>query len=312
MRKFIVSDLHGNGDVYDSIMAYLDHRSQSEKVLLYINGDLIDRGLDGYRMLMDVKDRMEHPGNLEIHYLGGNRELMMYQALLERESGKNVDPWCNWMINGGWRVAYQIEDQDNSEELFESFKHFLGELKIYHVFEETIKGKPMVLVHAQVPKRVSKNQNMKISDNHIEVEKAVWTRKHEDYSGILGVAAPLTHTRRIGLPGYFAIVGHTPVLHPQGFSFDAEENSIDIDGNCSMYAQGEFQLNQVPLVEVKNDSIDLILFNHDNEIPCGYHYDGDLSPMTEELLEEHRSHLNHQYDHQAEAYQKELLYQLEL
>ena len=55
MRKFIVSDLHGNGEVYDSIMAYLENISLSEEVELYINGDLIDRGLDSYRMLEDVK-----------------------------------------------------------------------------------------------------------------------------------------------------------------------------------------------------------------------------------------------------------------
>ena len=34
MRKFIISDLHGNGEVYDSIMAYLDNISLKEKVEL--------------------------------------------------------------------------------------------------------------------------------------------------------------------------------------------------------------------------------------------------------------------------------------
>ena len=57
MRKFIVSDLHGNGEVYDSIMAYLENISLIEDVELYINGDLIDRGLDSFRMFEDIIEK---------------------------------------------------------------------------------------------------------------------------------------------------------------------------------------------------------------------------------------------------------------
>ncbi len=44
MRKFIVSDIHGFGNFYYSIMNYLDKLSEHEEIELYINGDLIDRG----------------------------------------------------------------------------------------------------------------------------------------------------------------------------------------------------------------------------------------------------------------------------
>ena len=77
MRKFIVSDLHGNGEVYDSIISYLENISLIDKVELYINGDLIDRGIDSMRMLEDVKERCEGKGNIKVHYLGGNHELLM-------------------------------------------------------------------------------------------------------------------------------------------------------------------------------------------------------------------------------------------
>ena len=65
MRKFIVSDLHGCGEVYDSIMGYLDNIGLMDDVVLYINGDLIDRGLDGYRMLIDVMERINGKGNIK-------------------------------------------------------------------------------------------------------------------------------------------------------------------------------------------------------------------------------------------------------
>ena len=56
MKKYVVSDLHGNGDIYDSIMTYLEHVSENEPLILYINGDLIDRGSDSMRMLKDIMD----------------------------------------------------------------------------------------------------------------------------------------------------------------------------------------------------------------------------------------------------------------
>ncbi len=44
MRKFIISDIHGFGNVYYSMMNYVDNISKEEDVELYINGDLFDRG----------------------------------------------------------------------------------------------------------------------------------------------------------------------------------------------------------------------------------------------------------------------------
>ena len=46
MRKFIVSDLHGNGNMYNSIINFLENYNNScdDDVCLYINGDLIFNG----------------------------------------------------------------------------------------------------------------------------------------------------------------------------------------------------------------------------------------------------------------------------
>ena len=58
MRKFIVSDLHGNGNMYNSIIKYLENVNKDDEIMLYINGDLIDRGLDSADMLLDVRKRI--------------------------------------------------------------------------------------------------------------------------------------------------------------------------------------------------------------------------------------------------------------
>ena len=58
MRKFIISDIHGFGNVYYSLMSYLDNISEHEEIELYINGDLIDRGYESAEILLDVKKRI--------------------------------------------------------------------------------------------------------------------------------------------------------------------------------------------------------------------------------------------------------------
>ena len=59
MKNFIISDLHGNGNIYDSVMAYLNNLYKEDDLTLYINGDLIDRGEDSARMLLDIENKIK-------------------------------------------------------------------------------------------------------------------------------------------------------------------------------------------------------------------------------------------------------------
>ena len=294
MRKFIISDIHGNGDIYDSIMGYLENISLNEDVELYINGDLIDRGIDSYRVLEDIVKRIHENGRIRIHYLGGNHELMMYQALKKRKKGKALSHWSNWMLNGGWVIEGVLDEKKNYEELCDGYRDFLADLKLYHVFDEKISNCPLILVHSQAPKDFVP---MKIGDNNYSVFRAVWTRKKDDFG--------LPH--RIGKKGYFTIIGHTPVLNKNGFYYDSSENALDIDGGCAGFAIGQFQYSKVPLVEVKDDHLEILVFNHDNEILKGFYFDGEFHPMNEEELNLRRGPINHQFDGQEEVYKEKTL-----
>ena len=294
MKKYIVSDLHGAGDVYDSIMGYLENVSLKEPVELYINGDLIDRGLDSFRMLLDVMERVKNPESIRIHFLGGNHELMMYQALKKRKPGKSVFPWCDWMLNGGWVIEGELDAHEDGERLCDECRDFLADLSIYHLFDEKVATQPLLLVHAQAPKEF---KPMKIGDNSIPVFKAVWTRKKDEFG--------LPH--RIGKEGFFTIIGHTPVLNKRGFEFCSKENYLNIDGGCAGYALGMFEYQYVPLVEVENGRVKILVFNHNNEIVKGYLFDGEFSLMSEEELSDRRGLLNHQFDAQEEDYKKKIL-----
>ncbi|MBQ9019006.1 MAG: hypothetical protein IJ097_01675 [Bacilli bacterium] len=282
MRKFIVSDLHGNGEVYNSIIGYLENISLCEDVELYINGDLIDRGIDSFTMLMDVYERINGKGNIKINYLGGNHELMMWQALKERKPGKAVRRWCNWMCNGGWVVEGELDSREESltNELFA----FLGKLKIYHKFEEKVRDDNVLLVHAQAPKNIKEECHLKISDDNEIIEKAVWTRKFDEFNRVTN----------LGKKGFLTITGHTPIVN--GFAYYGDDNSFNIDGGCAAYANGAFEYDKVPLVEVKNNILEIVIFNHNNEIVNGYIYDGELYEMDNKYLNKKREFINHEYD----------------
>ena len=115
MRKFIVSDLHGDGNVYKSIMSYLDNLSKDEDISLYINGDLIDRGIDSTEMLLDVKRRVEE-NKYPIVYLAGNHELMMYEVFEKRRKGQYVSPIDRWFRNGGGITDKGLETTNDDED----------------------------------------------------------------------------------------------------------------------------------------------------------------------------------------------------
>ena len=299
MRKFIVSDLHGNGEVYDSIMAYLENISLSEEVELYINGDLIDRGLDSYRMLEDVYERVSGKGNIKIHYLGGNHELLMYQALLERQPGEAFNHWSDWIQEGGYIIEGELGVRDDGEELCEVYKDFLGKLEIYHKFPETINGNKLLLVHAQAPNEIYDECHMKIADNNYEVLKAVWTRE-EVREVFLWFVGEVIGYNRIGKDGYLTIVGHTPVDNENGFIYNSQKGFINIDGGCSKYAHGRFDFDHVPLVEVLDNHLEILIFNHNNEIIKGYELSDSIREMNEDKIDNKKLFINHNYDNNGE------------
>ena len=284
MRTFIISDLHGNGDIYNSIMNYLENISNYNQVELYINGDLIDRGINSYDMLEDVINRIKNDDFIKIHYLGGNHELMMYNALCKKIKGKKLSIFNDWLMNGGFVIDDKLNDLDNSLDKCKEFFGFIGNLDIYHKFEETINGNNILLVHAKAPNEVLDKCNMKISDNNKKVSDAVWTR---DKKGSLSC---------IGKEGYLTIIGHTPIYDRCGFMYNEEGNYINIDGACAAYACGYFEHDHVPLVEVCDNYLELLIWNHKNSIIDGYYFDGDFYKMTIAELVERREYINYNND----------------
>lgn len=283
MRTFIISDIHGNGNLYYSVMSYLDNISNNENITLYINGDLIDRGIESGEILLDVINRINNPkDNFKIVYLAGNHELMMYQEYQNRIKGVH-DIYNLWYDNGGYYTDFYLEDTVSSDEILKIID-FIGNLDIYHLFNEKIGGKPIVLVHASVPLNVLKECPIKIKDNNINTEYVVWARKNDPY---------IPFKCRIGNDNYFTIIGHTPNNNKRGYEYHQNGNYLNIDGGSAYYVSGFFKYDHYPLVEIKNNYLRILTFNNNNEITYGnYFINGKSFSMKKEELIKERELLN--------------------
>ena len=280
MKKFVVSDLHGCSDIYVSLITYLENVSMvgKEKVHLYINGDLIDRGLDSYKMLLDVIYRCNHSDNLVVHYIGGNHEQLMFESCLDKlkHGHFNID---SWDLNGSFSTKSGISEMEYDE--FIDLINFVGNLDIYQKFQEKVGKDNVLVVHAAAPRVVLNRCDLKLSSNSSMVEDALWSRIGRN------------GCKKLGKNGYFTIVGHTPNCNKHGFTFDSENKVLNIDGGCGKYANGAFEYDKVPVVEICDGYVKVLVFNHDNKIVEGYYIKNNVKLMSDKELERHNIMLEH-------------------
>ena len=281
MRKFIVSDLHGNGNIYNSIIKYLENVNKDDEIMLYINGDLIDRGKDSAYMLLDIKSRIINKNSFDIKYIGGNHELMMYKAL--KDNIPDFFETAIWFSNGGGITNDILQDLIDKKEKLEVIK-FISELDIYHKFNEKLDDKKIVLVHAKCPNKVNDICDLKIKDNNAKVSVYVWTREDD-----------LNYKESLGNKDYFTIIGHTPVIDQKGYYYYEKYNCLNIDGGCAAYANGFLKYNHTPLVEIdeNNNRLIILTFNNNNEIINGnYFIDKKSYQMDNNELNKRKKYIN--------------------
>ena len=287
MRKFIISDIHGNGNLYYSVISYLENISKEEDITLYINGDLIDRGLDSAEILLDVINRINsNNSSFRIVYLAGNHELMMHNVFEKRRKQVYVPSFNTWYMNGGQVTDNGLDTILNDKDKILKVDDFVSNLDLYKLFSEEIDGKKIVLVHASTPFRVKDTCDIKIKDldyfNHNKYY--LWAREDD---------LPYPFKARIGYKKYFSIVGHTPNNMAFGFFYDKDGNYLNIDGGSASYVSGLFDHNHFPLVEIKDNYLSILTFNSGNEIIYGnYFVDNNTIPFSEEELNKARSYLN--------------------
>lgn len=242
IQYYVISDLHGQGIIYDNMMNWLEkeQREKGKKICLIINGDIIDRGNNSIRMLIDVMERTKNKkGDIDVVMLPGNHEEMMLSALEYNLKNGSWDNSSNKTLSNLWFLPdnYGLEtlqelktiSSDKVDELID----FLRNLPLYCPIKSSVKGyNSYVIVHACPPSNAMISDNiptlgMIVNDEKYSVLRECLIWRQDDHSG-----------EKISLPdeNVITIIGHTPVENSNGFSVSENGKLLMIDGGCALMA----------------------------------------------------------------------------
>ena len=146
MATYVISDVHGN---YEGYMKILEKIKFSDEDTLYVNGDVIDRGMGGIKILQHM---MMQPN---IYPVLGNHEYAAGTCLrflmkeitedsigdIDEETIKNLMEWQNI---GGQRTMDAFHKLTREEK--QDIVDYLNDFSLYE--EVSVNGKQFVIVHA--------------------------------------------------------------------------------------------------------------------------------------------------------------------
>lgn len=209
---YVMSDIHGCYQEYSEMLKKI---AFSDTDLLYIIGDVVDRGPDVLPLLEDIMARRN------VRLLAGNHEYMGLRvlgaickkggltAVLDDFSEEDIKSAFLWINDGGSQTLSQL--RRNGDAAFRQMAEFLADLPLYE--EVSAGGRDYLLVHAGLePFRPGK--------------------RLDDY----GPAELLFHRAEYNRPYFsnrYTITGHTPTFFSGGDGHILHRNNhIAIDCGC--------------------------------------------------------------------------------
>lgn len=187
---FVISDIHGN---YEKYCEMLDIIELEDDDVLYVLGDVMDRGENGIRILQDM---MVRPNVIPIL---GNHDLIAWQCLkwlvqeITEDTIKNMDGYILQMIDEWFKLGgdptirefVTLTVQERRDVI-----DYLGEFRMYE--EVNIQGKDYVLVHGGFE---YENFDAEKYLDEYDLHELVWARinVNEEY-----------------FPDKYIVFGHTP------------------------------------------------------------------------------------------------------
>ena len=189
MGIYVCSDIHGMYDLYCRMLKTIQF---SDSDYLYILGDMIDRGPDGNKILLDVIKREN------VTCLIGNHEHMMWHYL-----NRYGDDFARaWMLpgNGGRKTLTPYTMLLNEDK--QAIRHFLDDL--YLQVELAVGGKTFLLSHSSFLPDFGTVKWKAPELSEEEVLDVVWCSPWRRWEHI----APEEYRK----DGRYHIIGHVPVL----------------------------------------------------------------------------------------------------
>lgn len=210
-----MSDLHGEYDKYLTMLSKIDF---SEHDLLFILGDIIDRGPKPISILKDMAVRSNvYPifGNHEIMALDILPDLMVEiteQNYNNHISSTLMSKLLDWQLNGGKSTLDEFQKLPYEERI--NLLDYMRDFSKYEVID--IADKSFVMVHSGLSNFSPEKQL-----NEYTLEELVFERSDEDIQ--------LFDDKNI-----FVISGHTPTLAITGKAeIYCSHNNICIDCGAS-------------------------------------------------------------------------------
>ena len=200
MSNYAVADLHGCYEQWKQIQKFC---KDSDKI--YVLGDCIDRGVDGFDTLVSVLN------DSRVTMLCGNHEDMMAEALEEELLYGVSDYWTwRWFQNGG-RVTF-----DAWQEAGRDFD-WIGRIRGLPLWAEYInqEGDKIVMSHSGVTPKVG------FGIESCSRKSLLWDRDH------------LTATRWHRDENEFHVHGHTPIPLMPMF----KDKNVEIEPGALWYCE---------------------------------------------------------------------------
>ncbi len=218
MATYVMSDIHGQ---YDMFMELLDIIDFNENDMLYVLGDVVDRGPNPIKTL---KKLMEMPN---VICLVGNHELMAIECFdfLMKEitdtsiaeiDDKMLEDLIIWDYNGGQPTIEEFRKLKTEER--QDIIDFIKDFRIYE--EVTVNNKDYLLVHAGLG-----NYSPEKEIEDYSLHELLWMRPNYN----------IKH-----LDDTYIVTGHTPTQviddNPNPGFIYRNNNNIVID--CGAFASG--------------------------------------------------------------------------
>lgn len=194
MATYVISDIHGE---YDMFVEMLDKIGLCDEDVLYVLGDILDRGPHPIRTLQKL---MEMPN---VICMVGNHELMALECLeflmqeITEETIRNldekmIDNLLSWQQNGGETTIKEFVGLSKEEQ--QAVIDFIKEFLIYE--ELSVNGENYLLVHAGLgnyyPGKDIEDYSMK---------ELIWDRAEYDIRYYQDVYVVTGHTPTQMIPG---------------------------------------------------------------------------------------------------------------
>lgn len=131
MSIYVMSDIHGEGELFHTMLEQIHF---SEQDTLYILGDVIDRGPDGIALLQKIRNTPN------MFMLQGNHEQMMLQCFCPQALAFD---YLRWSRNGNAETVKAFRQLEVSEQ--KSLLRYLAALPTHT--EVMVNGVPYYLTH---------------------------------------------------------------------------------------------------------------------------------------------------------------------